>query len=207
MKPEKKAKYETLHKSQQKYRAVNAVHEGQQCYVLGDKTAHTTDEQTADKLVRGYIDALVADKRDDAAEVTKRMVDYVFNKLPAALPADEPVAKGEEHMISKHTSGPWRKSDCGHWSASHDGIGSICYQGIKDELGNVVALAVAHDLKPFGDLDTEANARLIAAAPELLEALQGMLASFCDIDCGEFDRKLAVKDARAAIVKATGENS
>jgi len=31
------AKYETPHKSQQKYRAVNAVHEGQQCYVLDDK--------------------------------------------------------------------------------------------------------------------------------------------------------------------------
>jgi hypothetical protein len=74
--------------------------------------------------------------------------------------------------MSKSTPGPWRTSDSGEWTANHDGFGSSCYQGIKDELGNVVALAVAHDPKHFSDPDTQANACLIAAAPDLLEALQ-----------------------------------
>ena len=56
----------------------------------------------------------------------------------------------------------------------------------------------------------EHDARLIAAAPELLEALHGMLAldeehhqrGHCDDDvCAE------VRKARAAIAKATGENT
>ena len=55
------------------------------------------------------------------------------------------------------------------------------------------------------------NARLIAAAPEMLEALQGMLAARgawrCDEagPCGECPLCLAWDRARAAIAKATGE--
>ena len=40
-------------------------------------------EPVADGLIRSYIGALVADKPDEAAEVTKRMVDYVFATPPA----------------------------------------------------------------------------------------------------------------------------
>ena len=72
---------------------------------------------------------------------------------------------------AKHTPGPWRLSGCGQWSASHDGIGSSCYEGISDEFGNVVALAVAHDSDYFSKPDPDANARLIAVAPELLAEL------------------------------------
>lgn len=50
-----------------------------------------------------------------------------------------------------------------------------------------------------------ANARLIAAAPELLEALRGMMAEYealhAEHDLGECQ---ATVDARAAIAKATG---
>lgn len=45
-----------------------------------------------------------------------------------------------------------------------------------------------------------ANARLIAAAPELLEALSGFLAEFGD----KTDNNANVRKARAAIAKATG---
>lgn len=75
-------------------------------------------------------------------------------------------------MNAKHTPGPWRMSDCGEWSASHDGYGASSYIGVKDQAGTVVAIAVAHDPEPFGsDPDPEANARLIAAAPDLLTML------------------------------------
>lgn len=45
----------------------------------------------------------------------------------------------------------------------------------------------------------DANARLIAAAPELLEALRGMLAVWPYMECNE------TRSARAAIAKATGK--
>lgn len=57
--------------------------------------------------------------------------------------------------------------------------------------------------------DEEANARLIAAAPELLDALKGLL-GFCDTPIsrrrlGENpDRQEMVDIARAAIAKAEG---
>lgn len=41
-------------------------------------------ETKADGLIRGYINALVANRPDEAADATKRMVDYVFNTTPAA---------------------------------------------------------------------------------------------------------------------------
>lgn len=49
------------------------------------------DKQAADKLVRSYVSAVTENKRDDAAEVTKRMVDYVLNKLPTEPPQRKPL--------------------------------------------------------------------------------------------------------------------
>ncbi len=48
-----------------------------------------------------------------------------------------------------------------------------------------------------------ANARLIAAAPELLQALAAMVTAFAwgDMNDGE---AAAIKEARAALIKATG---
>ena len=48
------------------------------------KTAAPVQEPVADGLIRGYINALVANKHDEAADATKRMVDYVFATPPAA---------------------------------------------------------------------------------------------------------------------------
>jgi hypothetical protein len=107
-------------------------------------------------------------------------------------------------MKAQHTPGPWRTSDCGDWSASHDGLGSSCYQGIKDARGNVVALAVAHHPKAFSEPDTEANARLIAAAPYLLSALQSLHAAMACYDSTP-EEFLALASARKAIDEATGQ--
>lgn len=58
--------------------------------------------------------------------------------------------------------------------------------------------------KGLGTEKEQSLARLIAAAPDLLEALQGMIEVVSNTEYGEIDRKLAVKDARASIAKATG---
>lgn len=90
--------------------------------------------------------------------------------------------------MSKHTSGPWQ------WTQHFDPTISI----YKDGFGQIARL---YDSSAGTG---KANARLIAAAPDLLEALQGMIEVVSNTEYGEIDRKLAVKDARAAIAKATG---
>ena len=50
--------------------------------------------------------------------------------------------------------------------------------------------------------ETKANAYLIAAAPDLLEALQRLVAN---LDEGDFISTTRIDEARAAIAKATGE--
>ena len=92
--------------------------------------------------------------------------------------------------MSKRSPGPWPTRE----SATHVTV------------TNARGDAVFHDDKRIPGV--MADARLIAAAPELLEALRGMLAldeehhqrGHCDDDvCAE------VRKARAAIAKATGE--
>ena len=64
------------------------------------------------------------------------------------------------------------------------------------------------DSMPHTRATNEANARLIAAAPDLLEALEDMLAQAefaAEVRGGEGHMKHAMRKARAAIAKAKGE--
>ena len=87
--------------------------------------------------------------------------------------------------MSKHTPGPWEmRGPCasGRYSVIHNG--PLFYVGDAGEPG-----------------DGEANARLAAAAPELLEALRELVAYHgSDVDNG-LDELLTA--ARTAIAKAT----
>ena len=97
--------------------------------------------------------------------------------------------------MSKHTKGPWATD-----LPEHDAP----YQNIKIKAGHQTVCTVWIDDAPCHDFNSEqiANARLIAAAPELLEAL----ASIAWIAVGEGDVcKIIAKRARAAIAKATKE--
>jgi hypothetical protein len=63
---------------------------------------------------------------------------------------------------------------------------------------------VNHDETPFGAIYEDADARLISAAPDLLEALEG-LCGLAELRPGHLhEYKNAVDAARAAIAKATG---
>ena len=95
-----------------------------------------------------------------------------------------------------HTPGPWAHGQQGCES------GWIEITAADDR--NPVACATP--AKPGTaeerrDAETRANARLIAAAPELLEALQELLASVEGVPCGPEAK------CRAAIAKATGESA
>lgn len=100
-------------------------------------------------------------------------------------------------MTQTHTPGPWRvltrdrtsKPDrFGRTTDTHE----VFING-ADGLGSIAKLYVGHDQ----------DARLIAAAPELLEALQNWIQA-CDTGT-HTDINKAREQARAAIARAKGE--
>jgi len=137
--------------------------------------------------------------------------------------------------MNKHTKGPWRWEfnaahktvdlvggrpmfdltvmDFARWGMSHavprfrdtsvDGMNlmdRLCDkpEWIAPELGR-------EHHKSWHQLVTHPDARLMAAAPELLEALQAIVKSLVDQDDeGMIEHAQQMIDARAAIAKATG---
>jgi len=101
--------------------------------------------------------------------------------------------------MSKHTPGPWN-CEGGH------GNTSVVIEGPNGEvLGNVRAFIPSGEIRhgspmmmPWAEGMT--NARLIAAAPELLAALQGMVYYYGSVSA-DVDELFK---ASAAIAKATG---
>lgn len=91
--------------------------------------------------------------------------------------------------MSNHTPGPW------HVTAMHKGIRPSFHS--PGENGGVAICEMYSSGR-----DVVANARLIAAAPDLLEALEGMVSDF---DGCYADGEPAMIKARAAIAKARGE--
>ena len=94
--------------------------------------------------------------------------------------------------MSEYTPGPW----VAHRNSAFWEIDADTSEGLF-KLGDVCASDPEH---PDGGLQ-EANARLIAAAPELLEALEMMLDMS---EMGGFGKSAAEDTARAAIAKARG---
>lgn len=102
-------------------------------------------------------------------------------------------------MVSGHTPGPWRIS-CGGRCGGDDGFSIATDRvGMIAECWPCVILGVEHQL------EISANAALISAAPELLDAL---------IACedrlsrsGNPQDWPALDKARAIIAKATGEGA
>lgn len=91
--------------------------------------------------------------------------------------------------MSKHTPGPWVKKGI-HWTGKNNEIVFV---------SNGPAFGSESDFE-----SAKANARLIAAAPELLEALEDLCE--CILETRGPSATLALKSARAAIAKAKGES-
>ena len=91
---------------------------------------------------------------------------------------------------TKHTPGPW--------TVSPSSKASTLTRVFSVDEGRLVASANGPGLSESGE--AEANARLIAAAPELLEALELFLS--CKVTNDQQNE--AARIARAAIAKATG---
>ncbi len=102
--------------------------------------------------------------------------------------------------MSAHTPGPWwfcEESD-GTFMVGQGDVGIASVHPPKLRQGEKMGL--------FDPGDPRANARLIAAAPELLKAAQAMLDVCYDLERND-DTLAAVKKAMLAVAKATGEQS
>lgn len=107
----------------------------------------------------------------------------------------------------KHTKGPWEVLP------REDGVDYIRVRGTQ--LGLRYKIANVHDEQPscLPEGEAQANATLIAASPELLEALElahETLAGILEDTDGEDGERVAnplLVQVRAAIAKARGEGS
>lgn len=101
--------------------------------------------------------------------------------------------------MSKHTPGPWRVFICddgGQWSGW-----PLSINAVDDEDKSIVRPGGQYPYEwdaTMSQHEAIANARLIAAAPELLEACKSALGAFERNDAIDWD------DLAAAIAKATG---
>lgn len=95
--------------------------------------------------------------------------------------------------MSKWTPGPW------NYPEHPKGVSTLIYAELG---GNPEAFPVASATYGVPDEERKANARLIAAAPELLEVAHLILAE----DLLDFLPEEYVSRVRAAIAKATGES-
>lgn len=107
-------------------------------------------------------------------------------------------------MNTKHTPGPWRHDKRGYPHPdvkAANGRNVACTWGVNNQPKTTAAAKTQMQI-------ARANARLIAAAPELLEALIDCvsLLAFLEPEVrGGYSPDGALSKARAVIAKATGE--
>ena len=97
--------------------------------------------------------------------------------------------------MSKHTPGPWLIAES---VVSRHAVTNMRRIRSKNEGLEHGAVCDVYGIQDGSE--ASANARLIAAAPDLLEALQGIVSAD---DAHELTQK-HIESARAAIAKATG---
>ena len=113
----------------------------------------------------------------------------------AALEASKASQAKAKRENAKHTPGPWMVEP----------LGSACFE-VKCECGYFIA--TCHD-GVRGDRNADVNARLIAGAPDLLAALQRIVAVLDKQVASPHlaERASPLAQAKAAISKATGETA
>jgi len=114
-------------------------------------------------------------------------------------------------MSAQHTPGPWHTSLLYYSDIPENGRVVICaapksIQYAHTKVGEAAFSPERSDYYVGNRDEAEANARLMAAAPELLEALQSIVASLAEHDDeGMIEHAEQMIAARTAIAAATGE--
>jgi len=109
---------------------------------------------------------------------------------------------------TKFTPGPWvtkqngRYIDCDGWHAEDANSSMSGFVGVSDEYGNVAALVV-ESIGGVQEEQQEANASLIAAAPEMYAALKEVADLI--VESG-MDLTFDLDSIQEALAKARGES-
>lgn len=98
--------------------------------------------------------------------------------------------------MTKHTPGPWY-ADPGKRVTGF----AVTHDGEPNPLAIALRKPANSYSKGISDIKALANARLIAAAPDLLEALESFPGFLCGTESGD----AWIEQMRAAIAKARGE--
>jgi hypothetical protein len=102
-------------------------------------------------------------------------------------------------MTSKHTPGPWAWERREDYDAEH-----VVVFDPQSDNGDILALVDHEETRADLDQSADANARLMAAAPEMLQALQNLRSLF-DNDSPLLTVYLPeIEACEVAIIKATG---
>ncbi len=106
--------------------------------------------------------------------------------------------------MEKHTPGPWMQGR----PLTATGITPIKTLAGRQLVAHVTHPKWGYEDTPADPVECSANARLIAAAPELLAAIENAANVLAGIACGDLKTirpdSAALKQARAAIAKAKG---
>lgn len=104
-------------------------------------------------------------------------------------------------MSGAHTPGPWTQSGLSDWYPDrYEGSGSFSWTVIRSESADS-DLAIVIKEGRHDDPELDANARLIVASPELLEAAEAVLGSTYAV---HYRLISPFKELAAAVAKAKG---
>ena len=103
-------------------------------------------------------------------------------------------------MLAKPSDGPWRVEPIS--IPFHEGI--LHSFAIVPPCNEVIGFAVPCNRSTGAEFPAEANARLMTAAPDLLEACRVALVALREVD--SFDDEL-IPTLQAAIAKTTGQEA
>ncbi len=118
------------------------------------------------------------------------------------VPSGRVPAADEKSTVAAHTPGPWHYRRGDSFDHSDDGVdnGFEILMGAGQYVHE--RIRYAEDIWPEDQAhkEAQANARLIASAPDLLEALKEIMGDVSVTNCMSAEQK---KRARAAIARAT----
>lgn len=103
-------------------------------------------------------------------------------------------------MSKKHTPGPWVAGIDSDWSV--DTGGDATWLNVGREGGSPIAMVVTDDWSDKADVIVDANARLIAAAPDLLAVAEWVIDNYATHMSHEAFRVEAYAMALVAVTKA-----
>jgi hypothetical protein len=164
-------------------------------HLKGNYTMNAQTLETAGLLseLGELVTTLIGSTPDEATDLLTNNAEHFEELAARATEAARTSSEAPAPAIEgAHTPGPWE-------------VIATEYSNDRFSVKVISNLSVVATCEARGQYEAEANARLIASAPELLAALQGLMRDMKAADVLHYGTYAeSVADARAAIAKAGG---